>query len=134
EQPVSLVAREPADLGERGPVDVAARRRAAAGGRRSPPQRWPAMRRPQHDGADGLDQRTTDSTAAARQVHRDGVPSGEQLRPVPADGAQELRSAVPAAARPGTFPPMQVTLPDGTPLELTDGATGADAARAIGEG
>src|SRR6476661_3909930 len=29
---------------------------------------------------------------------------------------------------------MQVTLPDGTPLELADGATGADAARAIGEG
>src|SRR2546421_12847247 len=29
---------------------------------------------------------------------------------------------------------MQVTLPDGTPLELDDGATGADAARAIGEG
>jgi threonyl-tRNA synthetase len=29
---------------------------------------------------------------------------------------------------------MQVTLPDGTPLELPDGATGADAARAIGEG
>jgi threonyl-tRNA synthetase len=29
---------------------------------------------------------------------------------------------------------MQVTLPDGTPLELSDGATGADAARAIGEG
>ncbi|HYP48294.1 MAG TPA: threonine--tRNA ligase, partial [Thermoleophilaceae bacterium] len=29
---------------------------------------------------------------------------------------------------------MQVTLPDGTPLELQDGATGADAARAIGEG
>ncbi|HEX8052678.1 MAG TPA: threonine--tRNA ligase [Thermoleophilaceae bacterium] len=29
---------------------------------------------------------------------------------------------------------MQVTLPDGTPLELEDGATGADAARAIGEG
>jgi threonyl-tRNA synthetase len=29
---------------------------------------------------------------------------------------------------------MQVKLPDGTPLELEDGATGADAARAIGEG
>src|SRR5918997_6731327 len=29
---------------------------------------------------------------------------------------------------------MKVTLPDGTPLELPDGATGADAARAIGEG
>jgi threonyl-tRNA synthetase len=29
---------------------------------------------------------------------------------------------------------MQVTLPDGSPLELEDGATGADAARAIGEG
>src|SRR5204863_9431400 len=29
---------------------------------------------------------------------------------------------------------MQVTLPDGTPLDLQDGATGADAARAIGEG
>ncbi|HEY1277902.1 MAG TPA: threonine--tRNA ligase [Thermoleophilaceae bacterium] len=29
---------------------------------------------------------------------------------------------------------MTVTLPDGTPLELPDGATGADAARAIGEG
>src|SRR6266478_4260063 len=29
---------------------------------------------------------------------------------------------------------MKVTLPDGTPLELEDGATGADAARAIGEG
>jgi threonyl-tRNA synthetase len=29
---------------------------------------------------------------------------------------------------------VQVTLPDGTPLELPDGATGADAARAIGEG
>ena len=29
---------------------------------------------------------------------------------------------------------MKVTLPDGTPLELSDGATGADAARAIGEG
>jgi threonyl-tRNA synthetase len=29
---------------------------------------------------------------------------------------------------------MQVTLPDGTALELEDGATGADAARAIGEG
>src|SRR5918992_5558137 len=29
---------------------------------------------------------------------------------------------------------MKVTLPDGTPLELADGATGADAARAIGEG
>jgi threonyl-tRNA synthetase len=29
---------------------------------------------------------------------------------------------------------MQVTLPDGSPLELPDGATGADAARAIGEG
>ncbi|HEX8742482.1 MAG TPA: threonine--tRNA ligase [Thermoleophilaceae bacterium] len=29
---------------------------------------------------------------------------------------------------------MQVTLPDGTPLQLEDGATGADAARAIGEG
>ena len=31
-------------------------------------------------------------------------------------------------------PRMQVTLPDGSPLELPDGATGADAARAIGEG
>src|SRR3954454_14309243 len=29
---------------------------------------------------------------------------------------------------------MKVQLPDGTPLELEDGATGADAARAIGEG
>jgi threonyl-tRNA synthetase len=29
---------------------------------------------------------------------------------------------------------MKVTLPDGTPLELAAGATGADAARAIGEG
>jgi threonyl-tRNA synthetase len=29
---------------------------------------------------------------------------------------------------------MQVKLPDGSPLELADGATGADAARAIGEG
>jgi threonyl-tRNA synthetase len=29
---------------------------------------------------------------------------------------------------------MKVTLPDGSPLELSDGATGADAARAIGEG
>ncbi len=29
---------------------------------------------------------------------------------------------------------MQVTLPDGTPLELADGATGADAAAAIGPG
>jgi threonyl-tRNA synthetase len=29
---------------------------------------------------------------------------------------------------------LKVTLPDGTPLELPDGATGADAARAIGEG
>jgi threonyl-tRNA synthetase len=29
---------------------------------------------------------------------------------------------------------MQVTLPDGSPLDLEDGATGADAARAIGEG
>ena len=29
---------------------------------------------------------------------------------------------------------MQVTLPDGSPLELPDGATGADAARAIGPG
>src|SRR5215211_7790650 len=29
---------------------------------------------------------------------------------------------------------MKVMLPDGSPLELPDGATGADAARAIGEG
>ena len=29
---------------------------------------------------------------------------------------------------------MKVTLPDGTPLELPDGATGADAAAAIGAG
>jgi threonyl-tRNA synthetase len=29
---------------------------------------------------------------------------------------------------------MKVTLPDGTPLELSDGATGVDAAQAIGEG
>src|SRR5215210_3356868 len=29
---------------------------------------------------------------------------------------------------------MKVSLPDGTELELEDGATGADAARAIGEG
>ena len=29
---------------------------------------------------------------------------------------------------------MKVTLPDGSPLELPDGATGTDAARAIGEG
>ena len=29
---------------------------------------------------------------------------------------------------------MQVTLPDGSALELQDGATGADAAGAIGEG
>src|SRR5215213_5128569 len=29
---------------------------------------------------------------------------------------------------------MRVELPDGTPLELRDGATGEDAARAIGEG
>jgi threonyl-tRNA synthetase len=29
---------------------------------------------------------------------------------------------------------MRIQLPDGTPLELDDGATGADAARAIGEG
>jgi threonyl-tRNA synthetase len=29
---------------------------------------------------------------------------------------------------------MKVTLPDGSPLELPDGSTGADAARAIGEG
>src|ERR671914_106419 len=29
---------------------------------------------------------------------------------------------------------MRVTLPDGSPLELPDGATGAEAARAIGEG
>src|SRR6476619_7545986 len=33
-----------------------------------------------------------------------------------------------------TFTPMKVTLPDGTPLELEDGATGYDAASAIGEG
>src|SRR5881397_1609513 len=32
------------------------------------------------------------------------------------------------------FTPVKVQLPDGTPLELEDGATGADAARAIGEG
>src|SRR3954471_19751437 len=31
-------------------------------------------------------------------------------------------------------PQMQVTLPDGTPLDLPDGATGADAAAAIGPG
>ena len=29
---------------------------------------------------------------------------------------------------------MKVSLPDGSPLELPDGATGADAARAIGAG
>ena len=29
---------------------------------------------------------------------------------------------------------MKVTLPDGTELELSEGASGADAARAIGEG
>ena len=29
---------------------------------------------------------------------------------------------------------MKVTLPDDSPLELPDGATGTDAARAIGEG
>ena len=29
---------------------------------------------------------------------------------------------------------LTVTLPDGTPLELPDGATGADAAAAIGPG
>ena len=29
---------------------------------------------------------------------------------------------------------MKVTLPDGTPLELPEGATGADAAAAIGPG
>ena len=29
---------------------------------------------------------------------------------------------------------MNVTLPDGTPLDLPDGATGADAAAAIGPG
>ena len=31
-------------------------------------------------------------------------------------------------------PAMQVTLPDGNSLELPDGATGADAAAAIGPG
>src|SRR5215467_10362210 len=30
--------------------------------------------------------------------------------------------------------PIRVTLPDGSPLELADGATGADAAAAIGPG
>ena len=45
------------------------------------------------------------------------------------------RPAAPGAAgTAASFPAMQVTLPDGTPLELEDGATGADAARAIGEG
>src|SRR4051794_20913860 len=41
--------------------------------------------------------------------------------------------ATPADARVAS-PHMKVTLPDGTPLELPDGATGADAAAAIGPG
>jgi len=36
--------------------------------------------------------------------------------------------------RSRTIAPVNVTLPDGTPLELPDGATGADAAAAIGPG
>jgi threonyl-tRNA synthetase len=44
------------------------------------------------------------------------------------------RGADAGAARPITSVTMKVELPDGTPLELEDGATGADAARAIGEG
>jgi threonyl-tRNA synthetase len=59
--------------------------------------------------------------------------------PGPADSRQRTadyrsRRGDPDLGRVATFPPMQVTLPDGTPLELEDGATGADAARAIGEG
>jgi threonyl-tRNA synthetase len=41
--------------------------------------------------------------------------------------SQRRRSAI-------TSTPVKVELPDGTPLELEDGATGADAAMAIGEG
>src|SRR2546425_598177 len=48
--------------------------------------------------------------------------------------ARRGRSAARARPAPRYLAPMQVTLPDGSALELEDGATGADAARAIGEG
>jgi threonyl-tRNA synthetase len=41
---------------------------------------------------------------------------------------------IPSAYARDNFTRVKVQLPDGTPLELEDGATGADAARAIGEG
>src|SRR4051794_12275728 len=49
--------------------------------------------------------------------------------------ARDARHSGRDPSRTDNFSPqMTVKLPDGTPLELEDGATGADAARAIGEG
>ena len=49
-------------------------------------------------------------------------------------GIAQLRDRARRRPAPRYLAPMQVTLPDGSALELQDGATGADAARAIGEG
>src|SRR5438876_6246302 len=49
-------------------------------------------------------------------------------------GIAQLRDCARRRPAPRYLAPMQVTLPDGSELELEDGATGADAARAIGEG
>ena len=50
----------------------------------------------------------------------------------PALGTALARGVARRPDRLGTLPPMTVTLPDGAELELADGATGLDAARAIG--
>ena len=54
-----------------------------------------------------------------------------RARALPRDLGARTRAARPRRYRAG---PMKVLLPDGTELQLEDGATGADAARAIGEG
>src|SRR5205085_1826109 len=64
---------------------------------------------------------------------------GSQPRRVPGLGTAKvilvtLRAGAPAFRRYRYLHAhMKVSLPDGTPLELQDGATGEDAARAIGE-
>ena len=90
----------------------------------------------------------TPESAAARLVELVGDPglAIELGARGPRAGARALSRHAPPGGRAGTARAgrrrrsrylavsMKVTLPDGNELELEDGATGADAARAIGEG
>ena len=112
-------------------------------------RRWSAGRRrrcrsPVRDGVDGFlaDGRGRAGRAAGRAGRATRAWPSRWAAPAASGCASaswspralEASCALLGAALPIGGSAMKVTLPDGTPLELPDGATGADAARAIGEG